>query len=133
MEKQIFKVGDKVYHIYFGWGHVFCNDSYDTYPLLVTFANGECESFSNCGRSSITDLYPTLSFTEYTLQGFSQERPINWEELKGKWCKFWDKVESGKSYGIYKSNGIKNQTSYGLTYDFCEPFTDEVIKLLNLD
>ena len=62
-EKSVFKVGDKVYHFTHGWGIIDVLDSFVT----VSFNDKKIHFNHN------TQL---LSFTEYTLQGFSQERPI---------------------------------------------------------
>ena len=62
---SIFKKGDSLYHIEHGWGQV---TEIDDYNLLVIF-----EKASNYTCSVSNNI---LSFREYTLQGFSQERPI---------------------------------------------------------
>lgn len=83
MEKQIFKVGDRVYHIDYGWGVVFeiLNSGNTQYPIGVRFDNEEVsEYFLPNGGLFTYSKNRSLSFTEYTLQGFSQERPI---ELPG--------------------------------------------------
>ncbi|MGE9312860.1 hypothetical protein ACLOAU_14525 [Niabella sp. CJ426] len=70
-----FEKGDKVYHIYYGWGVVQSISEEDNkdFPVLVDF-DGQLEEFTKGGQFYF-DVPPTLSFTEYTLQGFSQERP----------------------------------------------------------
>jgi hypothetical protein len=79
---MIFKKGDRVYDHAYGWGNVIMDDDGDIFPVIVEF---------NCIEEDYTlegNLYtesnhpPTLSFTEYTLEGFSQERPK--EELPFK-------------------------------------------------
>ena len=74
MEKQIFKIGDKVYHIQFGWGIISEMLNED---ILVGFVNGRT-IWANRDSN-------LLSFTEYTLQGFNQERPIELPEV-GELC-----------------------------------------------
>jgi hypothetical protein len=64
MKKEIFKVGDRVYHYTYGWGEVTSHEEDKIITVkfsddTITFIDGKL-----------------LSFTEYTLQGFSQERPI---------------------------------------------------------
>ena len=74
--KTVFKVGDKVFDIRYGWGEVsnIDNDE-DLYPIHVIFNNIH-DYYTWDGRDhDIDSLIPLLSFTEYTLQGFSQERP----------------------------------------------------------
>ena len=90
MEKQIFKVGDRVYHIDYGWGvidHIEDNieDNFnDKHPIQVTFEE-DTKYFTIDGRYYDYSKNKSLSFTEYTLQGFSQERPIELPEV-GELC-----------------------------------------------
>lgn len=70
--ETIFKVGDKVYHCMFGWGEI--NHIYD--GLLHISFKDSAEEFFPDGKFFNEDIQPTLSFTEYKLEGFSQERPI---------------------------------------------------------
>jgi len=86
---SIFKVRDKVYHIEYGWGIVIKNDNGISFPILVEFASDLICSFTLDGRESTESKSSTLSFTEYTLQGFSQERPIELPEV-GELCLFRD-------------------------------------------
>jgi len=91
--KTIFKKGDRVFDYRHGWGEII-----DTYS-----DKNDCKEFSDYKIKfydpdrtyiySIEGALKTLSFTEYTLQGFSQERPINYEDYVGKWGKFWNEGE----------------------------------------
>ena len=76
MEKEIFRVGDKVYHIEYEWGEVL-------------YANNKEEIIDIKFKDRIIKFcdYRDISFTEYTLQGFSQERPIELPEV-GELCLF---------------------------------------------
>ncbi len=86
MEKEIFKVEDKVFHYGFGWGKIdFIDDEPNDYPIIVVFNPGKEETFTLDGKFDLTDINPTLSLTEYTLEGFSQERPIELPEV-GELC-----------------------------------------------
>lgn len=62
--EQAFKVGDKVFNIQYGWGVI--SDIYS--EMIIVKFNGIQYGFLNVNNK-------TLSFTEYTLEGFSQERP----------------------------------------------------------
>lgn len=76
MDKEIFKKGDTVYHTDFGWGVIKDIDNCDdAYPLQISYNNGSVNYFP-C---------KSVSFTEYTLQGFTQERPIVLPEV-GELC-----------------------------------------------
>ena len=70
----MFKVGDKVFNYQYGWGTI--NEELTKY-ILVLFDNCKSVSipFSKDGKETSRSERPTLSFTEYTLEGFSQERP----------------------------------------------------------
>ena len=67
--KEIFKVEDKVFDFKYGWG--FVHDA--RCPIIVRFS----EYTVSYAKKDLK----TLSFTEYTLQGFSQERPIELPEV----------------------------------------------------
>lgn len=72
---KIYKKGDKVFDIRYGWGKVFEDNRNAPYSLKVEFDNYTTYYYTNDGKANRNDIYPTLSFTEYTLEGFSQERP----------------------------------------------------------
>jgi hypothetical protein len=67
--KEIFKVEDKVFDFKYGWGFVYDASC----PIIVRFS----EYTASYAKKDLK----TLSFTEYTLQGFSQERPIELPEV----------------------------------------------------
>lgn len=135
MDKQIFKVGDRVFDIRFGWGEV-CHD-YNDGDLTVRFTNKD-NTFTMLyrpdGKSSSFQEIPLLSFTEYTLQGFSQERLIDYNIYIGKWGKFWN--NGYKQYLISKLEkivlGSFRPNTEKKFYDNFEPLTEEQIKILGL-
>lgn len=81
--ETVFKVGDKVYCCIHGHGVVKSVDHNESYPLFVDFGY-DTNNYTFDGKL-YEDCKPTLSFTEYTLQGFSQERPIILPEV-GELC-----------------------------------------------
>jgi hypothetical protein len=83
--KDIFKEGDRVFAYVFGWGKVIYVDNKDDFPIGVKFDGEDNESFTHDGRYYLGEPQ-ILSFTEYTLEGFSQERP---EELPKKGDIVW--------------------------------------------
>lgn len=137
MDKQIFKIGDRVFDIMYGWGVVeeLHQDEERSYPLIVRFPGFDTLYYTRDGKSNTSDSHPILSFTEYGFDNrFSQERPINYNDYIGKWGKFWD--DCSKEYTIsklekVKLNKFKSNTSIAL-YDNFEPLTEEQIKILNL-
>ena len=138
MDEQIFKVGDRVFDIMYGWGVVeeLHQDEERSYPLIVRFPGFDTLYYTRDGKSNTSDSHPILSFTEYGFDNrFSQERPINYEEYIGKWGKFWD--DRIKEYIISRleratPEGFKSNTSI-MIYNNFEPLTEEQIKMLNLE
>lgn len=90
MKTEIFKEGDKVFDFKYGWG--FVSDA--RCPIIVRF--------SEYTVSYTKKDLKTLSFTEYTLQGFSQERLIELPEV-GELCLVMD-VEN-HSWSVRKFAG----------------------------
>lgn len=82
--ETVFKIGDKVYCVVNGHGIVKKVMSDNNYPVYVKFENDSSNQYTFDGRLYNEGL-PTLSFTEYTLEGFSQERPCELPEV-GDWC-----------------------------------------------
>lgn len=94
--KTIFKKGDKVYDSMLGWGEII-NFNYLKWYFEVLFDTGTSIYYDENGAlydyENRNQFKPTLSFTEYTLEGFSQERP---EELPEKRQVVW--VRDGKIF-----------------------------------
>ena len=102
---MIFKKGDKVYDHAYGWGEVTrikIQGSY-IYPVWVVFLIGEQKAYTGEGQQNEYGK-ATLSFTEYTLEGFIQDRPK--EPLpfnKGDVCYFSDHIQGGWATNIIVS------------------------------
>jgi hypothetical protein len=108
--KQIFKKGDKVFCVLGGWGTVISINKGD-YPIAVEFDRSHY-TYSEDGRVN-DHTPPTLSFTEYTLEGFSQERP---EKLPSKGDVVWVRDEDGEHWRV--THFIeKSQDSYWTSID----------------
>lgn len=89
--EQIFKVGDRVFDYLYGWGVVLgvSKDNYDIDEygtVRVMFDRGNRLSYYNLDGTKNFNVSSTLSFTEYTLDGFNQERP---EELPNRGDIVW--------------------------------------------
>ena len=113
MEKEIFKVGDKVYHAYYGWGEVHSIDGDEDNPINVDF-KGFIMSFTKDGKEDVKELNSLLSFTEYTLQGFSQERPIVLPEY-GELCLMSTSLEPTSNWDLIHFGRYRNSE---VTYRF---------------
>ncbi len=89
--KTVFKYKDKVFDFYHGWGFVkhFTIETIDDIETVHVFVKFQNKIVKYNANGSIIDLAfkkpllnPTLSFTEYTLQGFSQERTMKTHRIK---------------------------------------------------
>jgi hypothetical protein len=103
---MIFKKGDKVYDYAYGWGEVIKVKLHTTftYPIVVMFTDENCISYTIKGQLE-EDGEPTLSFTEYTLEGFSQVRPKE-EKPLNRWY-VDDRFPAFICfYGIHKTYGL---------------------------
>jgi hypothetical protein len=116
--KQIFKKGDKVFCVLGGWGTVISINKGD-YPIAVEFDRSQY-TYSEDGRVN-DHMPPTLSFTEYTLEGFSQERPEPLPKIgdivwgKGFHTTDWSIGHYlGKQHASYKISTTPNALSYWL-------------------
>ncbi|MFJ1490530.1 hypothetical protein [Capnocytophaga canis] len=141
MEKQIFKAGDRVFDIRYGWGEVKEDDYTQPYhKLKIVFDENKNDYhlYTEEGSNEIAGV-PTLSFTEYTLDGFSQERPIDYNDYIGKWGKFYDDKERSNDFVIsklvYYDEDANNdfETTDGHKYNYFEPLTEEQVKILGLE
>lgn len=82
--EQIFKMGDRVFHIQYGWGEVR-NGSFDLVNVIFDLGTNVTFNFK---------LRSLLSFTEYTLEGFSQDRLVELPEIgQVVWGKNIDQVD----------------------------------------
>lgn len=135
MRNQTFKKGDNVFHAAYGWGKVMSIDEEDKLecPVEVEFYNWGCETFTDDGRTMPG--YPmVLSFTEYTLEGFSLERPEEAPKLGDiVWGKGFHTTEwsighyLGKQHASYKISSTPNGVSYWLANKITtiNPYTNE--------
>ena len=134
MKKEIFRVGDRVFDIRYGWGEIVSINSDRAYPITAVF-NGSKTNYTYKGESSTGNIQ-TLSFKEYGFDNrFSQERPVNYEDCIEKWGKFWNDNPESLTIGIlkgYEQGGHKPFQSISLDFQNFEPLTDEQIKILEL-
>lgn len=95
-KKQVFKEGDRVYLYPLGWGDIQYKSDYD---YSIYFKSIEDTRYIG------GDVRSLLSFTEYTLEGLSQERP---EELPNEGDIVWVRNADLGIWGIghfYKKMG----------------------------
>ena len=133
-----FKINDKVFDIRFGWGTISYLYSTDwekekNDENLVCAAKFEKDEEVNYTKSMALKL---LSFTEYTLKGFNQIYKRDYTKYIGKWCRFKHKYDKDYFYLCILSSIDEKGNFYdseGDDWDYCEPLTDEQIKILNLE
>jgi hypothetical protein len=125
-ERQIFKVGDRVFDAAFGWGEVTSYKKDFLFPVGVNFDNGRLVCYTWDGKVTL-DSNPTLSFTAYNLGGFSQEKQIKFP------C---TGMFEGKRFGICVE---KDKNGYfrgeqGTYWSAFQPMTfEEYCKLKNIE
>jgi hypothetical protein len=108
----IFKKGDRVFHYHYGWGSVEVTGEpiVEKLSVSVNFANKNRIWFTFDGREYYYER-PSLSFTEYRLEGFSQDRP---EELPNKGDIVWVRQEFPSEWRVghfFKKEGDKYYVS----------------------
>lgn len=89
-EEDMFKVGDKVWSINYGWGRIIhVLEIEDGYPVEVRFLNEEGKkwdiSYTSCGKLYHKDIVPSLFFKEVPIKILReyQERP-RWRAEDGE-------------------------------------------------
>lgn len=123
--EQIFREGDKVYNFSLGWLTI------KRFEKVVDGVNFyKVEGFIGLVSED------ALSFTEYTLQNFSQERPINWNDYVGQFGFFKDReYEEGVLGELtrYSVNGDKYPFSKrgGDVYSYFTPLPQELQEGIN--
>ena len=109
--KTVFKVGDKVYDVRYGCGEVTHSSHSAHYPIEVVF--DKCKDYyTYAGYDHLSALVPLLSFTEYKLEGFSQERP---EVLPERGQIVWVRSSENSNWYctqfMYKDKGMYRATT----------------------
>lgn len=100
--KTVFKLEDKVYHILYGWGYI---TEITDYSITVDFNGEQVFGFSDD---------KLFSFTEYTLQGFSQEKPIKLPEV-GELC-----LVKNNDYALWMAVNFKMQDENRKPHQFID-------------
>jgi hypothetical protein len=132
--ETIFKKGDKVFcYMFGGWGEVI--EEYGANAIHCSFSAGNVYLTKEGRYLHLNSIPPILSFTEYTLEGFSQERPeelpkkgdIVWVrgELPSEWIigHFLDKINN--QYCVCISPNCGGWTHSGVEIRTTNPYEDE--------
>lgn len=131
-----------MFDIFYGWGEVIniiTDDSeLEEYPIRIIFTKkGVILSYMKNGKFEANDNFPRLSFTEYTLQGFTQERHVDYKNYVGSHGKFWNddskEVVIGKLVShmpnVFEDYSFKSGDFW---YKNFKPLTKKQIEILNL-
>jgi len=137
--ETLFKVGDRVFDYLKGWGEIvhLYSDNWEEVDDIYTVCVVRFESSEELEHFTKYLATKMLSFTEYTLQGFTQEKPVNYEEYVGKRGKFWDSDKDVLlickllAYDNTEYEGYPFENEFGYYANF-EPLTEEQIKVLGL-
>lgn len=138
--KTKFKLNQKVFDYSYGWGKVseiFKNTSFSVYYSKFRLYILYREDGSYYYKEGL-DTKPVLATEEYTLKGFTQKEQIDYNQLVGKWGKFWDR-DSDKDFLVSILHCFNHYDQYEFVtkddkcYEFFEPLTEEQIKILNLE
>lgn len=138
--KTKFKLNQKVFDYSYGWGKVseiFKNTSFSVYYSKFRLYILYREDGSYYYKEGL-DTKPVLATEEYTLKGFTQKEQIDYNQLVGKWGKFWDR-DSDKDFLVSILHCYNHYDQYEFVtkddkcYEFFEPLTEEQIKILNLE
>lgn len=139
MKKQTFEKGDRVFDYLKGWGEIvhLYSDNWEEVDDNYTVCVVKFDSSKEIIHFTKYLATKMLSFTEYTLQGFTQEKPVNYEEYVGKRGKFWDSdkdvllISKLLAYDNTEYEGYPFENEFGYYANF-EPLTEEQIKVLGL-
>ena len=110
----IFKQGDKVFDAMFGWGFVHEVGDLSGTPFPIRCHFNKFYTSYTCDGKIYSDATPTLSFTEYIFEGFSQERP---EELPEKGQIVWGRDKDYQNWHIYHFSHKSDDGLYHLSSD----------------
>jgi hypothetical protein len=103
--ENIFKVGDRVYLYPLGWGDIQYKSDYD---YSIYFEGIEDTRYIG------GDVRRLISFTEYTIEGFSHDRP---EELPKQGDIVWARNSDDQDWCIYHFNKKTQDGFYAVSAD----------------
>lgn len=133
--ETIFKKGDKVFcYMFGGWGEVI--EEYDNAKAIhCSFSDGNVYLTKDGRYLHLKGMPSILSFTEYTLEGFSQERPeelpkkgdIVWirREFPSEWAIGYFLKKENDKYWVSSNPNTSYVSNYGIEITTINPFKDE--------
>lgn len=136
MDVNRFKIQDRVFDIRYGWGTIIGVNKDYLWPIEVFFDTDDrmSDEYTFDGRS-FNNHPQVLSFTEYTLEGFSQERPkelpkkgqIVWvrQEFPSEWRVGHFFKKEGDKYYVSCSPNVLGWTAEGIELRTNNPYENE--------
>jgi hypothetical protein len=122
MKENLLPVATRVFDIRFGWGEIMDSDRCKVeFKSTIVF-------YDKNGKYNTTDINPTLSLTEYSLEngGFTPLSDYNKPKV-GDWGFFWD--EENDKFVFAELIAIDKEHTYPYKYGngvFCEKFSKEI-------
>lgn len=139
--KIIWEVGQKVFDSRYGWGIINSVDDSDSYPVVIAFGDTYIR-YSKDGREYTCNKYPSLSFTNYIENKFSQDpKDATYEQIEpdfdwgclSAWCNDWiakDKDGIWYSYNskpeIYSKKYVPETYYTRIHHDYCPKNSDKI-------
>lgn len=111
IKDYVWEVGQKVFDSRYGWGIINSVDDSDSYPIVIAFGDTYIR-YSKDGREYTCNKYPSLSFTNYIENKFSQDtKDATYEQIEpdfdwgclSAWCNDWIAKDKDGIWYSYKS------------------------------
>ena len=133
--ERIFEIGDKVFDIRYGWGEVESFENELDFEFIEVKFEDSLISYTLSGPEYYNDELCLLSFTEYTLDGFTKDKPLDYSKYIGKWGMFWNNDKEEYIIGkleSYDGKWFVSESSPIPLYKNFKPLTEHQIKSLGL-
>ena len=133
--ERIFEIGDKVFDIRYGWGEVESFENELDFEFIEVKFEDSLISYTLSGPEYYNDELCLLSFTEYTLDGFTKDKPLEYSKYIGKWGMFWNNDKEEYIIGkleSYDGKWFVSESSPIPLYKNFKPLTEHQIKSLGL-
>ena len=133
--ERIFEIGDKVFDIRYGWGEVESFENELDFEFIEVKFEDSLISYTLSGPEYYNDELCLLSFTEYTLNGFTKDKPLDYSKFMGKWGMFWNDDKEEYIIGkleSYDGKWFVSESSPIPLYKNFKPLTEYQIKSLGL-
>lgn len=107
------RIGDKVWSLWSGWGEVIEIERSESYPIYVSFPNGEYESFTLDGLFSEDDIQQTLFWDEVKI--VAPQKPLPDLEVDAKVLVWTDPLKKHRRHFSHFNGDRINTFDSGAT------------------